>query len=86
MGLPIQWLSHLPKPDQAEFEQTVRASTAALGRLREIISHMADEAETRTVAARTYDSPSWAFIQADLNGYKRFAKDIDRILSFMDTK
>jgi hypothetical protein len=85
MGLPINWLSHLPKDsgERATFEQTVRASTVALGRLRDIILQVL---ENNDKAVEDFTIPAWAEKQAYTLGQIKAYRNILQLLSFMDQK
>lgn len=73
--MQVQWFNHLPKDEQEQFKQQVLGCKKVLDRLAEICY-------TRRVESKPidYDSPSWAFKQADAIGYNRAIDDIRRIL------
>jgi hypothetical protein len=85
MGLPINWLSHLPKDseERVTFEQTVRGSTVALGRLRDIILQVL---ENNDKANEDFTIPAWAEKQAYTLGQIKAYRNILQLLSFMDQK
>jgi hypothetical protein len=85
MGLPINWLSHLPKDskERVTFEQTVRGSTVALGRLRDIILQVL---ESNDKANEDFTIPAWAEKQAYTLGQIKAYRNILQLLSFMDQK
>jgi hypothetical protein len=85
MGLPINWLSHLPKDseERVKFEQTVRASSVALGRLRDIIIKVIDDSEKQN---EDFSIPAWAEKQAYTLGQIKAYRNILQLLSFMDQK
>lgn len=72
--MQAQWFSNLPKDKQEEFKKNVISSQKVLDRLREICYNTIQNG----VAAKEtdYDSPSWAYKQADLNGYLRAYREI----------
>jgi hypothetical protein len=86
VGLPINWLSHLPanSPERAEFEILVRNSTQVLGRLREILLKELDSIESWETNPNLYDNPSWSHKQAHLNGQRAVYLQTLKLLSFMD--
>jgi hypothetical protein len=84
MGLPINWLSHLPKgsKERVTLEATIRASTPALGRLKDIILTVLEQHEN---ASEDFTIPAWAEKQAYTLGQIKAYKNILKLLSFMDT-
>lgn len=77
-----QWFSNLPKGEQGEFKKSVLGCTKVLDRLTEIVYTMSIDGEK--VLVSDYDSPSWAFKQADRNGYLRALKEITSLLNVSD--
>lgn len=86
MGLPLNWLSHLPKDQQGDFESLIRNSTQVLGRLRDIL--MTELAAIESIEDRpgSYDNSSWAYKQAYLNGSRAQLKGLLRLFNFMDSQ
>lgn len=77
--MQTQWFSHLPKPEQENFKRAVLSSEKVLDRAREIVYNM-----IKVESLADYDSPSWAFKQADLNGYNRALRDVAALLNISD--
>lgn len=73
--MQVQWFNHLPKDEQEQFKQQVHGCKKVLDRLGEICYTMRVESKSTD-----YDSPSWAFKQADANGYNRAIEDIVKFL------
>jgi len=71
----IRWFNNLPKQDQDKFKQEVLNSKKVLDKLLEIVYNMRVESRTND-----YDSPSWAFKQADMNGYNRALEEIATLI------
>lgn len=69
-----QWFSHLPKEQQEDFKKLVLGSHKVLDRLSEICYNVI-QSGVQTAKA-DYESPSWAYKQADLNGYLRAYREI----------
>lgn len=84
MGLPINWLSHLPKEKQGEFADLIRNSTQVLGRFRDILIKEVESLESVEERRTSYSNPSWAYEQAFLNGQRSQLKDLLRYFDFMD--
>lgn len=74
-----QWFSNLPKDKQDEFKKLVLGSQKVLDRAREICYNKIMELESPPTG--DYDSPSWAYKQADRNGYIRALKEIEKLLT-----
>jgi hypothetical protein len=85
VGLPVQWLCHLPQgKERQELEQHIRNSTLVLGRLREIILKEIEGIDHWENNSNYYDNPSWSHKQAHMNGQRSSYQDLLRLLSFMD--
>ena len=73
-AVPIQWFSNLPKAEQEEAKNIVVTSQKLLDILKEICYNTIQNG-VKTQEA-DYDCPSWAFKQADQNGYLRAYNEI----------
>jgi hypothetical protein len=70
------WTQHLnTQEEREEFKKTILGSTKVLDRLREILYNKVYTQESNLPTA-DYDSPSWAYKQADRNGYLRAHKEL----------
>lgn len=68
----VLWTSHIKDDEErAEFKKYIENSTSLLDRLTAIVNIKIATAEQARLAEKGYASPSWAFRQADLNGYLR---------------
>lgn len=74
-----KWFSKLPKAEQAQRKEFVKSNQKVLDILSEICYTM-DTGER----VSDYDSPSWAYKQADRNGYARALRDIQSLLNVSD--
>lgn len=82
--MKIQWFNHLPKSEQESFKNNVISSKKVLDRLAEICYNTL---EAGVVVKKTdYDSPSWAYSQADQNGYLRAFKEIYDLVNIESDK
>ena len=76
------WYQHLRnKEEQENFKKIVESSKITLDRLTEIVYTISKSGESHS--AEDYDSPSWAYKQADRNGYLRA---LNTILKLIDIK
>ncbi len=71
------WFMDLPKDEQEGFKKQVKAAKDVLEKLEQIVKSRIKE----IVVANDYDSPSWAYKQADRNGYNRALTEIINILN-----
>ncbi len=66
--MKAQWYKECKtKEDKAKVRQTILSNRESLDRLKEILGPMLKE----TPPSADYDSPSWAFKQADRIGFNR---------------
>ncbi len=74
------WTQGLKNPtEKEEFEKTVYASKKVLDKLKDIVYNKINGVEKTSV--EDYKSPSWAYLQADKNGYRRALEEITSILT-----
>lgn len=75
------WFQHLKDPAKRDlFKKDVAASEKVLDRLREICYNKI-KVESSLV---DYNSPSWAYRQADQLGYNRALKEIMELITLSD--
>lgn len=74
-----RWFSNLPKPEQEEFKKLVLGSRKVLDRVKEICYNTIQSGVLPS--AEDYDNPSWAYKQADRNGYLRAYREILQLTS-----
>ena len=70
------WFMDLPKDEQEGFKREVKSAKNVLDKLEQIVNSKIKEIVINT----DYDSPSWAYKQADRNGYNRALTEIINIL------
>lgn len=69
--LSSEWTKHLEsEADKQDFEKTAKNSTFILSRLLDMLQERERQFSTKEVQIGTYDNPSWAFVQAHINGAK----------------
>lgn len=70
-GLSTEWTKHLrTEAERKEFSALVLNDRIVLDRLSAIVEEKLSGLQSREVSATEYDSPSWAYKQAHLNGVK----------------
>jgi hypothetical protein len=67
------------KEEQEQFKNNVLSSKIVLDKLKQIVYTKVKMGERTT--SNDYDSPSWAYRQADKIGYLRALKEIEDILT-----
>lgn len=81
--LATVWTKHLKSTkEKQDFERLVRNNTVVFSRLVNILKEKQEANNKLNVA--DYDSPSWAFKQADRNGYERAIQDLLDLFNFME--
>lgn len=78
------WFSHLPKSEQENFKKLVLGSKKVLDRLQEICYNTIHDGVVPSKG--DYDNPSWAYKQADRNGYLRAFQEIHDLLKLESDK
>lgn len=74
------WFTHLPKDQQEGFKKQVLSSRDVLERLQKIM----EDKKTEVVLSTDYENPSWAYKQADRNGYDRALTEVINLLTMKD--
>jgi hypothetical protein len=72
------WFMDLPKDQQEDFKKQVSSSKDVLEKLENILKTKIKE----ITLSEDYDNPSWAYKQADRNGYNRALTEVLNILKF----
>lgn len=68
----------LPKDQQEGFKKQISSSKDVLEKLEKIVKDKIKE----VVLTEDYENPSWAYKQADRNGYNRALTEVLNILKF----
>lgn len=70
--MKTRWTSHLKTQEEKDrFESSLRNSRFVLERLEDIMREDLSQMDSLATNMQDYQSPSWAYIQADRNGAKR---------------
>lgn len=83
------WTKHLKTDEEkVRFKNSVLGSKVVLVRLQELINEVEDEVNTLELNTKIYDIPNWDYRQADMNGFRRALKTINKIITLdpQDTK
>lgn len=81
--IPLAWIKHLGPKQKEDFEQHLRNATSIIKKLREIVTDRIISIEKEALSKKSYESPSWAYIQADTNGEIRGLHHILELTDFM---
>lgn len=79
--MKTSWVNGLELPQQEEMRREYDASLLLRMRMLQLCK---DKIETSRTACRqklSYDSPSWAYLQADAVGYERALEEIISLIS-----
>ena len=77
--MQTKWFQHLKtQAEQEEFKKVVLNSNLVLDRLRDLCYNTIKNGEKSSLT--DYDSPSWAYKQADQLGYNRAYQEIITLL------
>lgn len=78
-----KWFSNCAsEEDKREMRVRLAASAPILERLREII--IAKQVSATNTEPADYDSPSWAYKQAHLNGYNEAIREVLKYIDITD--
>lgn len=79
-NVSLVWTKHLKdKEAKDNFERLLRGNVVVNQRLVALLKE-----KITTSKVSDYDSPSWAYRQADQNGYNRALQDIVELFGFME--
>ena len=81
-GLKTEWIKGLNPEEVKRFKELFSNSTLVLDKLRSICYNNIRKIENSSRAQ--YESPSWAYLQADNNGYARAYREMIELLSLTE--
>lgn len=83
-NLSLEWTKGIREADKKQaFEDAVRNSTTALGRLYDILSEREEELLRAECNVSDYDTPNWATRQAHRNGERSQIRKLRDLLAFL---
>lgn len=74
--MQIRWKRGLDDQQAIDIEQRYKEAGLVRRRLEVILRDMIEEKRTGSVSESLYDSPNWAYQQADRAGYERALRDV----------
>ncbi len=76
------WTNHLKDPEEKKrFRSYIMNSRGVLERLGELMKQKETELNQVETSPTTYDSPSWAALQAHRNGYRECLNYITKLIT-----
>lgn len=82
--LSILWTKNREGLDAVAFGERVVNSHDVLFRLQEILKDKISDARQSQLSSSSFDKPSWAYKQADLNGYQRALEEITHLIEIRE--
>lgn len=76
----------LNEQDNRQVTQEFIASAFLRKRLIQLLNERIDSSRTAAISSKSYESPSWAYMQADTNGYERALQEVISILESEKSK
>lgn len=80
--LPLAWLEGLEGKDKEDIEYVLRNNKILIGIFLKLLDRMEQEEIRAETNISEYDSPAWAYKQADRNGAKRAYRKIRTLFTF----
>lgn len=74
------WTANLSGNEKEELVSQLKACQPVLDRLSSILDQRTEASVSKQLSSVTYESPSWALVQADAIGYQRALKEIRELL------
>lgn len=74
------WTKGLAEDERKELEMHFNSSALLRKRLETILEQKDRSADIAAIVKDGYESPSWAYKQADTQGYRRALKEIAELL------
>jgi hypothetical protein len=82
--LSVVWTKHLKSDEHKQtFEQTLRASTTIVQRLREILEDDERSLDAASATIKDFEDPSWSHKQAFRLGEKARIRKLKELLDFI---
>ena len=79
--MKTSWVSGLEPDAKKQMEDYFKSSPILRERLAYILENKAKNIRSVNLAVKQFESPSWAYKQADRNGYERAIAEIIELIS-----
>ena len=70
-----------PKKEKALYVASLNRAKWVLDDLNKLVDSNLRGVESAELKVEAYDSPNWAYRQAEANGYKRALRDVKKLLT-----
>lgn len=82
-----QWTKNLSDPkDKERFQSSILGSRPVLERLQELLDEEEKDLDSSELKEATYDTPSWAYLQAHKNGQRSMIRKIKTLINLDQQK
>lgn len=76
------WTKNLKTEEEKErFKNQLLGSKAVLNRQQELLKEMEDDLDRVELNTNIYDKPNWDYRQADINGFRRALKAVNKLIT-----
>lgn len=80
------WTTGLGKQEASEIKKDFLQSVHLRKRLTDILTSRIESSRVNSISPDKYDSPSWAYIQADNVGFERALREVINLLESSSLK
>lgn len=75
------WTAGVSEQTAEEIKGNFKSSALIRARLTALLNERINAKRTEVISKTSYDSPSWAYLQADANGYERALNEVISLIS-----
>ncbi len=76
------WTKHCRSDAEKEqFQNEVLGSSRVLKRLQELLKEVETDLDQTEQSTKIYDLPNWDYRQADMNGFRRALRTVNKIIN-----
>lgn len=79
--MKLSWTKGKDEAVSKEISDNFKASALTRERLKELLEEVVASAENSSLTKDGYGVPNWAYLQADIIGYKRAIKEVLSLIS-----
>lgn len=83
-GMSLEWTTGMTPAEKDAFEKLLRSSPRIVSRLKQICEQWEQAILSQQCKPDSYDTPSWAYKQAHLNGELSRIRKFKDLLSFLN--
>jgi hypothetical protein len=78
----LDWTRHLKNDEEKKSFEAALRNSHLLNRLRDLLSEREKALTSKELSTQIYDSPSWPYLQAHINGKKEELLYLHKLLNF----